>query len=222
VARPRSGPDIRPERGGGCAGPARRRAGRLAALLIAGLLGPGVWGEEAPDPGTADGADQAGAENGQSAADGGFVFPPEVEALLNKASDPESYAETERCIFTREIRNTEILDEQHLVFQLSGKRFYLVQFQYTCPGLRRGASIVYESRDARLCRLDQIRAFEPGPAIPNPPCTLPGFMPVEKEQVAQLRESLKSKRKAELDAYKAEKARKKEAKKQQATEPVSG
>jgi len=197
---------------------------RAAALLVAGFVTLAAWGEEAPDSDAASGADQPG-ESGQAAGDAGFIFPPEVEALLNKASDPESYAETERCLFTREIRSTEILDEQHLVFQLSGKRLYLVQFQYTCPGLRRGASIVYETHDARLCRLDQIRAFQPGPAIPNPPCTLPGFMPVEKEQVAQLRESLKSKRKAELDAYKAEKARKKEAKKQQATEvsePVSG
>jgi len=197
----------------------------VAALLVAGLMAIGAWGEEAPDSSTAAGAEQPGGEGGQDAGEGGFIFPPEVEALLNKASDPESYAETERCLFTREIRSTEILDEQHLVFQLSGKRLYLVQFQYTCPGLRRGVSIVYESYNSRLCRLDQIRAFEPGPAIPNPPCTLPGFMPVEKEQVAQLRESLKSKRKAELEAYKTEKARKKAAKKQQATEasePVSG
>lgn len=189
---------------------------RVAALLVAGLLAPGAGGEEAAEAAAVAGADQP-------AAEGGYTFPPEVEALLNKASDPESYAETERCISTREIRNTEILDQQHLVFELTGNRLYLVQFQYTCPGLRRGASIIYESRNNRLCRLDQIRAFEPGPAIPNPPCSVPGFMPVEEGQVALLKESLKSKRKAELDAYKAEKAKKKAKKQAEAeTEPVSG
>ncbi|MGE0622267.1 MAG: DUF6491 family protein [Pseudomonadales bacterium] len=199
---------------------------RIAALLVAGLLAVGAGGEEGADTAgpVADApAGDTGQTDSQAGEEGGYAFPPEVEELLNNASDPEGYAQTERCIFTREIRDTDILDQRHLVFELTGKRLYLVQFQFTCPGLRRGASIVYETRNSQLCRLDQIRAFEPGPAIPNPPCTIPGFMPVEKEQVALLKESLKSKRKAELDAYKAEKAEKK-ARKQAETEsePVSG
>lgn len=207
----------------------------ILAVLVAVTVGATAAAEAEPEAGpettteaaATDGraADAEAADTGEPGADG-FQFPPEVEALLNQASDPDAYAEMERCIFTRDIRDTDILDDRHVVFELSGKRLYLVQFQYTCHGLRRGGSMAYETRNGRLCRLDQIRAFEPGLAIPNPPCTLPGFMPVEKEQVALLSESLKAQRKAQLDAYKAEKKIKKQQKQEkqdsEAAEPVSG
>lgn len=189
----------------------------MAALLAAqpARLGAQEAGQPATD-GSA-GAEQAGSvAAGEPAKDNddGFVFPPEVEALLNQASDPEAYPGTERCIFTRDIRTVEILDQQHVVFELSRKELYLVQFPYVCHGLRRNSSLIYETRSGRLCRLDQVRPFEPGEGIPNPPCTLPGFMPVQKEQVVQLKDSLKAKRRSEIDAYRAEKERKKQAKRQ--------
>ncbi len=192
----------------------------LVALLVSGLLINTVRAEEASTAET----DKAGdATLAGPSTDSGFTFPPEVEALLNQAADPDAYTETERCLTARDIRNTEILDDRHIVFEISRKRFYLIQFPYPCPGMRRNASLVYETRVGQLCQLDQIRAFEPGPGIPNPPCTLPGFMPVEQEQVTLLRESLKARRKAELDAYKAEKKRKKAEKAEKAaSEPVSG
>lgn len=189
----------------------------LAALLTLPL---GRLGAQEAAPPASEGSAGAGeadsvAEGAPAKAnDGGFVFPPEVEALLNQASDPEAYPGTERCIFTRDIRTIEILDQQHVVFELSRKQLYLVQFPYVCHGLRRNGSLIYETRSGRLCRLDQVRAFEPGETMPNPPCTLPGFMPVEKEQVVQLKDSLKAKRRSEIDAYRAEKERKKQAKRQ--------
>jgi len=136
------------------------------------------------------------------------VFSPEVEAILNEASDSEGYGAMERCISTRSIRSTRVLDDRHVVFELPSKTYYLVQFQHRCHQLRRNSSITFETRGGQLCRLDSIRAidnFRAGSI--GPPCSIPGFYEVTADQVALLRETLKAERQAEIDAYEAEKAK---------------
>ncbi len=140
----------------------------------------------------------------------GVVFSPEVEAILNEAPDQEDYGEMERCIPVRSIRNSEVLDDRHVVFELPSKTYYLVQFRHTCHQLRRGTTIAYEPRGSQLCRLDDIHAinsFSIGSV--GPPCSIPGFYEVTAEQVALLRDTLKAEKQAEIDAYKAEKAKRK-------------
>ena len=126
------------------------------------------------------------------------VFSPEVEAILNQASDSEGYGAMERCIPVRSIRSSQVLDERHIVFELPSRTYYLVQFQHKCPQLRRKSTIAYEPRGSQLCRLDYIHAidnFRPGPM--GPPCSIPGFYEVTADQVALLRETLKSERQAD-------------------------
>ena len=152
---------------------------------------------------------------GEEEAAPGFVFPPEVEAILKETSDPDAYTKTERCISSRMIRNTQILDDRHVVFELTSNRYYLVQFKYRCPRLQPNAVLIYETRNDRLCRLDQVHAANSLLTRDiGPPCSIPGFMPVQPEQVALLKESLKAMRKAEVAAFREEKAKKKAAKQQ--------
>ena len=143
-------------------------------------------------------------------------FSPEVEAILKETSEPDAYTKTERCISSRLIRRTQILDDRHVVFELTSNRYYLVQFKYRCPRLQPNAVLVYETRNDQLCRLDQVRAAN---SISNrdlgPPCSIPGFLPVRPEQIALLKESLKATRKADVAAYREEKAKQKAARAQQ-------
>jgi hypothetical protein len=142
------------------------------------------------------------------------VFSPEVEAILNEASDGEGYGGLEKCIQARSIRGTEVLDDRHVVFELPSSRYYLVQFEQSCHLLRAGVTIAYEPRGSQLCRLDHVRAIESfRPGSVGPPCSIPGFYEVTKEQIVLLKETLKADRKAEMDAYKAEKAQRKAEKK---------
>ena len=153
-------------------------------------------------------------EQSREASDdaGDLVFSPEVEAILNEASDPEAYGAQERCIAVRSIRDSEVLDNRHVVFRLSGQKYFLVQFKHDCQRLRRGSSIAYEPRGSQLCRLDNIRAIDDlRYGGTGPPCSIPGFYEVTKEQVALLKETLKAEQQAEIDAYKAEKAKRKAA-----------
>jgi len=139
-----------------------------------------------------------------------LIFSPQVETILNEASDPEGYGALERCISARSIRRTRVLDDRHVVFELPSKTYYLVQFQNRCHQLRRNSSIAYESSGGQLCRLDTIRAidnFRSGPI--GPPCSIPGFYEVTADQVALLREALKAERQAEIEAYETEKAKRK-------------
>lgn len=142
------------------------------------------------------------------------VFSPEVEAILNQTPDAESYGSLEKCIPARSIRRTEVLDDQHIVFELPSKKYYLVQFERACHMMRPDSTIIYEPRGSQLCRMDFVRVYDSfSPASIGPPCSIPGFYPVTAEQIVLLKETLKAKRKAEIDAYKAEKKAAKAARK---------
>lgn len=157
-----------------------------------------INGEAGADAEAVAGAD-AEVPVGEESAEGegdAVVFTPEIEALLSGPSGSESYVEPEQCIRTRDIRSTDILDERHLVFQMRGKKYYLVQFRNRCFGLRPNVAISYQTRSSLLCRLDQITVFDPPMPTMGIPCAIPGFIPIEAEQIAQLREALKAQRRA--------------------------
>lgn len=119
-------------------------------------------------------------------------FSPEIEKLLNETSDLEEYVETSRCINARLIRNSRILDDRHVIFEMPGKKYLLVQFTHRCQRLRRNSALIYETRGGgQLCRLDQIRAGNINER-PGPPCSIPGFSEVTAEQVSLLKEILKN------------------------------
>lgn len=146
------------------------------------------------------------AEAGQGEPPAVEEFPPEIERLLTETSDPEEYAQTERCLSTRSIRETEVLDDRHIVFEMRPEKYYVVQFRHSCHRLNPRSTLVYETRDNRLCRLDQIRAGNtPGYGDLGPPCSIPGFIEVTEQQVVLLRETLKVRRKRQAEAYEGEK-----------------
>lgn len=157
-------------------------------------------------------------EAGAKEAAEDLEFSPEIEALLNETSGTEGYGARERCITVRSIRSTDVLDDRHIVFELPGKSYHLVQFDNACQRLRRGGGIIYEPRGAQLCSLDFVRAIGGVSAGDvGPPCSI-RFYPVTNEQVALLREALKAEHQAEVDAYRAEKARRKADKKAEKAE----
>jgi hypothetical protein len=117
---------------------------------------------------------------------------PEIEKLLNETSDPDEYAESSRCINTHRIRNSQILDDRHVIFEMSQRKYLLVQFKYSCQRLRRNSTLIYQPRGGgQLCRMDQIRAGNINER-PGPPCSIPGFTEVTVEQLSLLRETLKN------------------------------
>jgi hypothetical protein len=151
-----------------------------------------IAGETQPDT-EVSAADQPDDSSGR--------FSPEVEKILSQPSAPEDYGTTETCIPVRSIRDTQILDDRHVVFRLPGQKLYLVEFKHRCMQMRPESTLVMEPRGSRLCRMDSLRAsnsFSTGSM--GPPCSIPGFVQVTEEQVSLLKETLAAKRRRGRDA----------------------
>ena len=117
---------------------------------------------------------------------------PEIEKLLSETSDPDEYAASSRCINAHRIRDSQILDDRHVIFEMSQRKYLLVQFKLRCQRLRRNSTLIYETRGGgQLCRLDQIRAGNINER-PGPPCSIPGFTEVTAQQLSLLKETLKN------------------------------
>jgi hypothetical protein len=109
------------------------------------------------------------------------------------ASDPleELLEDAEDCISLRRIQRSEVIDEQTIVFHLSGGQVYVNRLPRRCPGLRHNKAIMYKTSLSKLCRLDMITVldsmgfgFQRGAS-----CGLGSFVPVSEETVELLRES---------------------------------
>lgn len=91
------------------------------------------------------------------------------------------------------IRQVKALDERHVTFQVGRDKHYLVQLAHRCPGLRKNATVAYESTNGMsLCQLDTVHAFfELGSMRLGPPCSIPGFQAITREQLALIKAVLK-------------------------------
>ncbi len=131
----------------------------------------------------------------QSAEDPSAQEALTVQEILQRDPSAEDYGESPRCIDTKRIRRINVLDDKHVVFEMSRDQFFLAQFERRCPGLRRNKTVMTEPTGSRLCRLDTIRALEEwglGNYQPGMPCHIPGFQNITKEQVMQLKDTLKA------------------------------
>ncbi len=66
----------------------------------------------------------------------------------------------ERCIDTRRISNTQIIDKQNILFHMRDRTIYHNELPRRCPGLRRGKTISYRASISRLCSNDFITLLD--------------------------------------------------------------
>ncbi len=103
---------------------------------------------------------------------------------------PESeYVEAEKCIRKGRIHTTDILSRDRIVFRMVDGQHYLVQLPTPCPGLQRGAKVMYVSDDLRLCSKDYLRpVYELGldEWQPGARCNMGAFEPITEEQFEAL------------------------------------
>ena len=158
----------------------------LGILFCGPAIVPFASASDTVDPEVTPASEQASKKDKKPA--------PTVAELLQ--TDPELLhgEDTPRCINTHRIRDSEVIDEQHVAFRVSRDEYYLVQFKRRCPGLRRGNPLYFETRMNRLCEHDVIRgSYSSGVASfePGMPCAIPEFQKVTKEQIVMLKDALK-------------------------------
>ena len=114
---------------------------------------------------------------------------PSLDELLDRGVEGD-YANSKRCLSLHKFSEVKALDEHHIVFELHGDRFYLVQLERRCPGLKPQNAVAYEHRSARLCQMDRVSGVGVTGGF-SPSCQLGRFQPVTEEQIALLEEALK-------------------------------
>jgi len=75
--------------------------------------------------------------------------PPEVE-------EDDSIIEGQRCLSSRPIRKTEVLDDQNILFYMRGAAIYLNHLPKPCKKLAQSGRFLYRTTVARLCKSDMI------------------------------------------------------------------
>lgn len=64
-----------------------------------------------------------------------------------------------RCLQTSQIRNTRIIDDQNIVFETNGKRFYNNHLPHKCSGLKSANKFSYTTSQPTLCNVDIINVL---------------------------------------------------------------
>lgn len=116
---------------------------------------------------------------------------PEANAQDDEATVDE---ETRRCISTRSIRRTRIVDDQNILIYLSARNIYHNQLQSACRGLKQVGTFTYSSSDGLLCTGDGIASIRSSvlddvPPVPN--CWLGVHRKISKEDADAMRDAAK-------------------------------
>ena len=113
-----------------------------------------------------------------------FLFPP----LPAQAQDDVDEG-GERCIDSRRISSTQIIDQQNILFTMRDRTIYHNELPRKCPGLRRGKTFSYRTTISRLCNTDSITLLDTfGMGMTRgPSCGLGKFRPITQEEAEALR-----------------------------------
>ncbi len=68
--------------------------------------------------------------------------------------------DTVRCINSRVVRGTDVIDDRNIVFRMSGSKIYLNTLRSACKGLSRERRFSYVVHTRSLCSRDHIRILE--------------------------------------------------------------
>lgn len=96
----------------------------------------------------------------------------------------------QRCLPLANIRRTEVIDDETIIFYVRNREAYINQLPRNCPGLERNERFMYEVEGARLCSTDWITVLERmggiGPSR-GFTCRLGEFFPIDADTLATLK-----------------------------------
>lgn len=96
----------------------------------------------------------------------------------------EQTGESSNCINTRRIRDSKIIDKEHILFRLSHGEYALNKLPHTCHSLRKGKAFAYAPISQQLCSVDTITVLDNnyfrGYRLSGPRCGLGQFSTVKK------------------------------------------
>ena len=88
--------------------------------------------------------------------------------------------ETEQCLNLATIRQTPVLDDRHILFEMRNGTTYLNKLPYKCSGLGFEEAFSYSTSLTKLCRQDIIRVIQRGGGGVRNSCGLGPFEKLEE------------------------------------------
>ncbi len=94
----------------------------------------------------------------------------------------------QRCINSRTIRRTDVVDDSNIIFYMRGSKIYLNTLPKTCKGLSDERRFTYGSYTRSLCEFDRISVLKDSTfgAYEGRACKLGRFRLVTQDDVAYL------------------------------------
>jgi len=88
-----------------------------------------------------------------------------------------------RCLNARSIRSVDVIDDNHVLFHVQGRRLFLNALPKTCVGLSKDGRFSYETYTRSLCARDKIRIMREagGGVYSGRACSLGRFQPITEE-----------------------------------------
>ena len=116
---------------------------------------------------------------------GCMLYLPAADFSIADEVEDES---VRKCINTRQIRSTEVVDDRNILFYTSGKTVYHNILPRQCHGLARSGSFSYRIATGRLCNVDTIKVLDTYSRIPGMSCSLGVFHQISKDDVPAILE----------------------------------
>ncbi len=92
----------------------------------------------------------------------------------------ERTGEMKRCISPIRLRHTNVLDDNHIIFEVSGKKAYLNKLSHRCHSLGFHRAFTYEVRGNRICKRDRLSVLDTTMPMVGPSCFLGEFEEIKK------------------------------------------
>ena len=84
--------------------------------------------------------------------------------------------EPQTCIPAGSGKRLTVIDQRTLIAE-QGDTIWVNRLVAACPGLQPFSNLIVQVQGSQYCRGDQVRALEPGLAVPGPICILRDFTP---------------------------------------------
>ena len=115
-----------------------------------------------------------------------------LSAAVSSLADEVKGESARKCISSRTVKRTEVVDDLNILFFTRGKTVYLNILPRQCRGLSRDRRFSYSISAGRLCNLDTIRILlDSGIGLQEGRfCRLGYFHPITKEDIPAIIEGL--------------------------------
>jgi len=89
--------------------------------------------------------------------------------------------DTKSCLSPSRIRTTRVIDDEHIIFEMRGKKVFLNTLPRRCPRLGYNKSIRYTVRAGSICKNDIFEVFDSSGLI-GTSCSFGQFEQLEKKK----------------------------------------